>query len=78
MHRYFKGVFTTAVFSPFKLNPSSFSQLVQFICAGMNTLIALGCRSKQPHGNALEEVVSEEVRFQMNTRGVHLNKCDLN
>lgn len=73
MHRYFKGVFATAVFSPFKLNPSSFSQLVQFICAGMNTLIALVCRSKQFHGNALEE-----VRFQMNTRGVHLNKCDPN
>lgn len=43
-----KGVFTPALFSLVK-SDWFITPLVQFVWTGMNTVIALACRPKQPH-----------------------------
>lgn len=35
---YLKSVFTPVVFSPFKWNSAVFSDLVRFVCGGVNTV----------------------------------------
>lgn len=52
-----QGVFTPEVISAFKSNSGSFSHLVGFVCASVDTAIAIPCGLKQLHRDPLEEVV---------------------
>lgn len=49
-----QGVFTPEVISAFKSNSGSFSH---FVCASVDTAIAIPCGLKQLHRDPLEEVV---------------------
>lgn len=65
-----QGVFTPEVISAFKSNSGSFSHLVGFVCASVDTAIAIPCGLKQLHRDPLEEVVS--VLLEMNSRTIGL------
>ncbi len=64
------GVCVFGCFSLVKSDSGLFSLLVRFVWAGVNTVIALSCWSKQQHQDPLEEVVS--VRSQMNSAALNL------
>lgn len=56
-----KVVFTPAVFSQFKSTSGLFSLSARFVCAGVKTVIALECKTKQP--NQLPSVC---YKFELN------------
>lgn len=56
-----KVVFTPEVFSQFKSTSGLFSLSARFVCAGVNAVIALECRTKQP--NQLPSVC---YKFELN------------